>query len=197
MSRFHRYCNNCCCCGSPPSAPRREHVPIVVRRFILISVVVQARPDIRVRVRRGVIRIRVRHTAIRIRVVVAAIDHTAYERFCRFQGAKVLIFGHILLKIFKIRRAYARILMSSCLGHNALSLRSRLALRVRFPALRTRDLDNRLERFHARRSHDLPSEGQARPDTRVRVRRGDIRIRERHTANRKRVVVAAIDHTAC
>lgn len=54
------------------------------RRCTPISVslvVVQTRPDIRVRVRRIVIRIRVRHTAIRIRVVVAAIDHTAYGSF--------------------------------------------------------------------------------------------------------------------
>jgi hypothetical protein len=46
--------------------------------------VVQTRPDIRVRVRCIVIRIRVRHAAIRIRVVVAAIDHTAYENFRLF-----------------------------------------------------------------------------------------------------------------
>ena len=85
----------------------------------------------------------------------------------------------------------------------ALSLRSRFALRARFPALRFRNfafrlryLDNRFERLHARRSHDLPSEGQARPDMRVRVRRSVIRIRVRHAAIRIRVVVAAIDHTA-
>lgn len=59
-------------------------------------VVVQTRPDIRIRVRRIVIRIRVRHTAIRIRVVVAAIDHTAYGSFHLEKmnfPAKVLIFN--------------------------------------------------------------------------------------------------------
>lgn len=63
-----------CCRGLPLSAPRWGHVPGDVRRLE----VVQARPDIRVRIRSIVIRIRVRHAAIRIRVVVAAIDHTAY-----------------------------------------------------------------------------------------------------------------------
>ena len=63
-----------CCRGLPLSAPLREHVPGDVRRWL----VVQMRPDIRVRIRCIVIRIRVRHAAIRIRVVVAAIDHTAY-----------------------------------------------------------------------------------------------------------------------
>lgn len=63
-----------CCRGLPLSAPRWEHVPGDVRRWL----VVQTRADIRVRIRGIVIRIRVRHAAIRIRVVVAAIDHTAY-----------------------------------------------------------------------------------------------------------------------
>lgn len=40
--------------------------------------VVQARADIRVRIRCIVIRIRIRDTAIRIRVVVPTINHTAY-----------------------------------------------------------------------------------------------------------------------
>lgn len=41
--------------------------------------VVQARADIRIRIRGIVIRIRVRYTAIRIRVVVPTINHTAYK----------------------------------------------------------------------------------------------------------------------
>ena len=91
-------------------------------------VVVQTRPDIRVRVRRIVIRIRVRHTAIRIRVVVAAIDHTAYGSF-RLLGYKGTQFHGGVQKNFQIRRAYARILMSSYLRHPlyALSLRSRFS----------------------------------------------------------------------
>lgn len=68
------------------------------RRCTPISVslvVVQTRPDIRVRVRRIVIRIRVRHTAIRIRVVVAAIDHTAYGSFHP---------GKCILSAFRLQR---------------------------------------------------------------------------------------------
>ena len=54
-------------------------------------VVCQARPVIRVRVRRIVIRVRVRNATIRIRVVVATIDHTTIgERY--LASAKLLIF---------------------------------------------------------------------------------------------------------
>lgn len=62
------------CRGLALSARRWGHVPVDVRRFI----VVQARADIRVRVRSIVSRIRERYPAIRVRVVVPAIDHTAY-----------------------------------------------------------------------------------------------------------------------
>lgn len=47
--------------------------------------VVQARADIRVRIRCIVIRIRVRDTAIRIRVVVPTINHTAYMELHLFE----------------------------------------------------------------------------------------------------------------
>ena len=89
------------------------------RRCTPISVslvVVQTRPDIRIRVRRIVIRIRVRHTAIRIRVVVAAIDHTAYGSFhlksayCQLSGCKGTHFQRGYRKFHQLRRAYARFL---------------------------------------------------------------------------------------
>ena len=76
FSAFHP--NGCCCCGSFPSARRWAHVPGVVGRLKISSVVCKPRPDIRVRIRGIVIRLRVRHTAIRVRVVVATINHTAY-----------------------------------------------------------------------------------------------------------------------
>ena len=111
------------------------------RRCTPISVslvVVQTRPDIRIRVRRIVIRIRVRHTAIRIRVVVAAIDHTAYGSFHPEK---------CILSVFRLQRYSfsARLpkipptstglrpyfLMSSYLRHHALTLYA-LSLRSRF-----------------------------------------------------------------
>ena len=54
----------------------------------------------------------------------------------------------------------------------------------------------RLVGFDALRSLDFAAEGQARPDTRVRVRNSVIRIRVRHTAMRVRFAVATINHTA-
>ena len=54
----------------------------------------------------------------------------------------------------------------------------------------------RLVGFDALRSLDFAAEGQARPDTRVRVRSIANRIRVRHTAKRVRVAVATINHTA-
>lgn len=62
---------------------------------------------------------------------------------------------------------------------------------------RSRNLDQRLVSGHALRPDELAAEGQARPDTRVRIRSIGIRIRARHAAIRIRAVVAAIDHTAC
>ena len=173
------------------------------RRCTPISVslvVVQTRPDIRVRVRRIVIRIRVRHTAIRIRVVVAAIDHTAYGSF----HPEKCILSAFRLQRYSFSARLPKIpptstglrpyfLMSSCLRHHAL----RFVASLPFSLFRLRYLDCRLVRGHALRHHDFAAEGQTRPDIRVRVRRIGTRIRERHTAIRIRVVVAAIDHTAC
>lgn len=53
--------------------------------------VVQARPDIRVRVRSIVVRIRVRHPSIRVRVVVAAIDHTGYWETPPLQNYRITV----------------------------------------------------------------------------------------------------------
>lgn len=41
-----------------------------------ISIVCEARPDVRIRIRRSVVRIHVSDTAIRIRIVVRAVQHT-------------------------------------------------------------------------------------------------------------------------
>ena len=88
------------------------------RRCTPISVslvVVQTRPDIRIRIRRIVIRIRVRHTAIRIRIVVAAIDHTAYGSFhlkstyCQLFDYKGTHFLRDYRIFHQLRRACARI----------------------------------------------------------------------------------------
>ena len=111
------------------------------RRCTPISVslvVVQTRPDIRVRVRRIVIRIRVRHTAIRIRVVVAAIDHTAYRSF----HPEKCILSAFRLQRYSFSARLPKIpptstglrpyfLMSSFLRHHALTLYA-LSLRSRF-----------------------------------------------------------------
>lgn len=111
------------------------------RRCTPISVslvVVQTRPDIRVRVRRIVIRIRVRHTAIRIRVVVAAIDHTA----CRSFHPEKCILSAFRLQRYSFSARLPKIpptstglrpyfLMSSYLRHHALTLYA-LSLRSRF-----------------------------------------------------------------
>ena len=111
------------------------------RRCTPISVslvVVQTRPDIRVRVRRIVIRIRVRHTAIRIRVVVAAIDHTAYRSF----HPEKCILSAFRLQRYSFSARLPKIpptstglrpyfLMSSYLRHHALTLYA-LSLRSRF-----------------------------------------------------------------
>ena len=160
-------------------------------------VVVQTRPDIRIRVRRIVIRIRVRHTAIRIRVVVAAIDHTAYGSFhlksayCQLSDCKGTHFQRGYRKFHQLRRAYARFL------DVFVPQTSRFALCRFAPAFRLRHLGQRLERCHAFRNHDFAAEGQTRPERRIRVRRIVTRMRARHTAIRKREVVAAKDHTAC
>lgn len=173
------------------------------RRCTPISVslvVVQTRPDIRIRVRRIVIRIRVRHTAIRIRVVVAAIDHTAYGSF----HPEKCILSAFRLQRYSFSARLPKIpptstglrpyfLMSSCLRHHAL----RFVASLPFSLCRLRYLDCRLVRGHALRHHDFAAEGQTRPDIRTRVRRIVMRIRVRHTATRIRVEVAAIDHTAC
>lgn len=71
------------------------------------------------------------------------------------------------------------------------------SLRDRFSAFRLRGLDQRFVRCHARRFDDFTAEGQARADIRARIRSIVTRIRARHTRTRARVVVAAIDHTAC
>lgn len=71
------------------------------------------------------------------------------------------------------------------------------SLRDRFLALRSRDFDYRFIRGHALRFDEFAAEGQTRPDTRVRIRCIVTRIHVRHAATRIRVVVAAIDHTAC
>ena len=111
------------------------------RRCTPISVslvVVQTRPDIRVRVRRIVIRIRVRHTAIRIRVVVAAIDHTAYGSF----HPEKCILSAFRLQRYSFSARLPKIpptstglrpyfLMSSYLRHPALTLFSLYALSLR------------------------------------------------------------------
>lgn len=167
-------------------------------------VVVQTRPDIRVRVRRIVTRIRVRHTAIRIRVVVAAIDHTAYGNFylekCveRFSSAKVRNFSEPT-PIFHIHRRASPVFIDVFVPQTLrFSLcASLLSLRSRFTRFRLRYLDGRLVRCYAFRFHYFTAEGQTRPDIRARVRRNVTRIRVRHTATRIRVAAAAIDHTAC
>ena len=111
------------------------------RRCTPISVslvVVQTRPDIRIRVRRIVIRIRVRHTAIRIRVVVAAIDHTAYGSF----HPEKCILSAFRLQRYSFSARLPKIpptstglrpyfLMSSYLRHHALTLYSLYALSLR------------------------------------------------------------------
>ena len=109
------------------------------RRCTPISVslvVVQTRPDIRIRVRRIVIRIRVRHTAIRIRIVVAAIDHTAYGSF----HPEKCILSAFRLQRYSFSARLPKIpptstglrpyfLMSSCLRHHALRFVASLPFR--------------------------------------------------------------------
>ena len=122
------------------------------------------------------------------------------EHSCGFPTAKVLILSE-LSENFTSRDGLTPVfLMSSFLGHTLFALRFAVFAfsHCRFaPVFRSRNLGQRLERGHALRNHDFAAEGQTRPDIRARIRRIAIRIRERHTAIRIRVVVAAIDHTAC
>lgn len=74
--------------GTRPSLPSTFSVLADVVRHESFYVC-EARPDVRVRVRRSVVRIDVSDTAIRIRVVVRAVQHTGapaclYLFFCRF-----------------------------------------------------------------------------------------------------------------
>lgn len=110
------------------------------RRCTPISVslvVVQTRPDTRIRARRIVRRIRVRHTATRIRVEVAAIDHTAYGSF----HPEKCILSAFRLQRYSFSARLPKIpptstglrpyfLMSSCLRHHALRFVASLPLSV-------------------------------------------------------------------
>lgn len=97
---------------------------------------------------------------------------------------------------FSLPAQYLNGLRTLSEGHSFFAFRFR-SLRDRFLAFRSRDLDYRFVRGHALRFDEVAAEGQTRPDNRVRTRCIEIRIRARHAAKRIRVVVAAIDHTAC
>lgn len=136
----------CFCCGLFPSAPPWGARPRCCTPISSFLLVVQARADIRIRVRSIVIRIRIRHTAIRVRIVVPAIDHTAsWETPPFFFQCKVT---HILPKLSSPTSLWSPFNhCSSATGHkprifkifrpayagNAISV---LSLRSRFGALR-------------------------------------------------------------
>ena len=114
-------------------------------------ILVETRPDIRIRIRSVVIRIRVRNTSIRIRIVTTTIQHT--------------VAGDSAIKLF---------IIVDC------------ALRYFGSSFVTR---------YARRFDDCTSEGETRPDKRIRTRSVVNRIRVRNTSKRIHTVTTTTQHT--
>ncbi len=92
---------------------------------------------------------------------------------------------------------YLNGLRTSSEGHSLCVVALRFGARCdRFLAFRLRGLDQRFESGHAERFKDFAAEGQTRPGIPTRIRCIVNRIRTRHAGKSKRVVGAAVDHTA-